>query len=174
MLYIIIITLLFYRLVFFPLAPGELSPLTWISMGAAAITTLSGARLLASAHEWAFLAGMEPFLKGYTLFFWSSATWWIPLLVVLGLWRHPVRGFPLRYEPQYWGMVFPLGMYTACTFVLARATGLSFLEWIPSIFSGLPWLPGLRSLRGCSSPLAAASAPCVLCAPKETEDEPFP
>ncbi|HUI70113.1 MAG TPA: tellurite resistance/C4-dicarboxylate transporter family protein [Spirochaetia bacterium] len=151
MLYIIIMTLLFYRLVFFALAPGDLSPLSWVSMGAAAITTLSGARLVLSAGEWSFLAGLGSFLTGFTILFWSVATWWIPLLVVLGVWRHLVRGIPFRYQPHYWGMVFPLGMYTACTFVTSRATGLSFLTVIPGVFLWIAlaaWLAVFAGMLG--------------------------
>ena len=32
------------------------------------------------------------------------------MLVILGIWRHLIRRFPLRYDPLYWGAVFPLGM----------------------------------------------------------------
>ena len=26
---------------------------------------------------------------------WATATWWIPMLVILGVWRHGYRRFPL-------------------------------------------------------------------------------
>jgi tellurite resistance protein TehA-like permease len=54
-------------------------------------------------------------VKGFTLFFWATATWWIPLLLLLEGWRHLWRHVPLRYETDDWGIVFPAGMYTVAT-----------------------------------------------------------
>jgi tellurite resistance protein TehA-like permease len=134
MLYIWIVSLMFYRYVFFRIEPRDLAPPYWISMGAMAISTLAGSLLVASAPDAPFLASLAPFIKGFTVFYWATGTWWIPLLVVLLAWRHGYGGVPMRYEPLYWSAVFPLGMYAAGTFQMAHALDLAFL------FPVLPFL----------------------------------
>jgi tellurite resistance protein TehA-like permease len=134
MLYIWMMSLIFYRYTFFPFSPGDLSPPYWINMGAMAISTLAGSLLIINAPDAPFLLSLLPFLKGFTVFYWATGTWWIPMLVILALWRHVYRRFPLKYDPLYWGAVFPLGMYAASTERMIVAMGFDFLRFLPSVF----------------------------------------
>jgi tellurite resistance protein TehA-like permease len=169
MLYIWVISLIFYRKTFFAFSPGDLTPPYWISMGAMAISTLAGAGLAQNAPDAPFLASLLPFIKGFTVFYWATGTWWIPMLLVLEVWQHGFRRVPLRYDPLYWGAVFPLGMYAVATKHMAGALALPFLACVgPAFFLaavaawmlafiGLAWELWSRTVRnrfdrdGCDS-----------------------
>ena len=134
MLYIWMMSLIFYRYTFFPLSPGDLSPPYWINMGAMAISTLAGSLLVINVPDAPFLLSLLPFIKGFTIFYWATGTWWIPMLVILALWRHVYRRFPVKYDPLYWGAVFPIGMYAAGTHEMNLAMGFTILEVLPEVF----------------------------------------
>lgn len=134
MLYIWMMSLIFYRYTFFRFSPGDLSPPYWINMGAMAISTLAGSLLIINAPDAPFLLSLLPFLKGFTVFYWATGTWWIPMLLVLGVWRYVYKRYPLEYDPLYWGAVFPLGMYAAGTYELITAMAFDFLGFLPRVF----------------------------------------
>lgn len=134
MLYIWMISLIFYRYTFFRFSPTDFMPPYWINMGAVAISTLAGTALLGAAGDSPLVASIRPFVKGFTILWWATATWWIPMLVLLGIWRHAVRRVPFAYDPLYWGLVFPLGMYAVATWRLVDTFELPFLAWISRAF----------------------------------------
>jgi tellurite resistance protein TehA-like permease len=133
MLYVWLISLIFYRYSFFPMTREDVLPPYWINMGAMAISTLGGCVLLAEVENSPLLAGLSEFITGVTLVFWATATWWIPFLIVLGFWRHVAQRVPIAYDPAYWSMVFPLGMYTACTWRLSALVPVPHLDAIPAV-----------------------------------------
>lgn len=143
MLYIWLISLIFYRYMFFRFEPSDLAPPYWINMGAVAITTLAGAELIGAFGDLPVIYDMLPFIKGLTTMYWATATWWIPMLLLLGIWRHGVQRFKFAYDPLYWGLVFPLGMYSVCTFKLGAILKITIFSLIAQtflIFALIAWL----------------------------------
>ena len=98
-----------------------------------AITVLAGSNLLAAASESPRIERLAPFIEGVVVLAWATATFWFPLMVAIGIWRHVINRIPLRYHPSYWALVFPLGMYGVATFRMRAAVGLEALGWLPKV-----------------------------------------
>ncbi len=130
LLYLIFIALIMYRFFFLPVKPADLTPPYWINMGAMAITTVAGARLLEIAHPDSFLMTLRSYIEGFTVMMWAWGSWWIPLLIIIGVWKYIVAREPARYQPALWSIVFPLGMYATSLHLLSRISGLEFLETV--------------------------------------------
>ena len=132
-LYLIVMTLVFLRWTFQPLEPTEADPPAWIAAGAVAITVLAGSNLLAARAVSPRVDRLGPLIEGLLTLAWATATFWFPLMVAIGIWRHIVSHLPLRYHPSYWALVFPLGMYGAATFKMRAVIKLDQLEWAPKV-----------------------------------------
>ncbi len=133
MLYLIVMTMVFLRWTFQPLDPAEADPPAWIAAGAVAITVLAGSNLLLAQQASDRIARVAPFVEGVVVMAWATSTFWFPLMVAIGVWRHIVRRFPLRYHPSYWAMVFPLGMYGVATYRIRVAIDLDALAFLPPL-----------------------------------------
>jgi tellurite resistance protein TehA-like permease len=132
-LYLIVMTMLFLRWTFSPLGPDELQPPSWIAAGAVAITVLAGSNLLAARQISPRLDQLAPFIEGMIILAWATATFWFPVMIAIGIWRHLVKRVPLRYHPAYWALVFPIGMYGAATYKMIAVTNLNDLDVVPKL-----------------------------------------
>ncbi len=132
-LYGIFVTLFCYRIFFLEMTDDDYTPLMWVIMGAAAISANASSALALSTPIMSVLVPLHPIVDMVALVSWAWATWWIPLLVVIGVWKHFVRHIPVHYEPRQWSIVFPLGMYTVTSFRLALAAEFEPLHWVSHV-----------------------------------------
>ena len=127
-LYLLLVSLILLRWLTVAMTPATLGPPYWILMGATAITVLAGARILNLPAALPVTRATAGFVEGFSFALWAFGTWWIPLLIALGLWRHIRRHWPLSYEPTLWSVVFPLGMYSVATLSFGKVAHLNFME----------------------------------------------
>jgi tellurite resistance protein TehA-like permease len=136
MLYVILIVIIFLRLLVVEITPAEMVPAYWIAMGATAISVRAAAGILVlhGPPATSMVSELRSFLVGLSFVLWAFGTWWIPLLVVLGIWRYLLRHYTRTYEPRLWSVVFPLGMYTVASYSLGRAANLDFMVSIARVW----------------------------------------
>jgi tellurite resistance protein TehA-like permease len=132
-LYLILITMIFARLLLFDVAPADLEPGYWIAMGATAITVLAGARILNLPHAIPVVGQSAGTVAGFSLMLWAFGTWMLPFLVAIGLWRHVAHRVPFGYEVGLWSMVFPLGMYATASAEFGGAARLPFMVAVGAV-----------------------------------------
>jgi hypothetical protein len=126
LLYVILITIIFARLLLFDVAAADLEPSYWIAMGATAITVLAGARIL-NLHGSPLVAHGAATVQGVSLMLWAFGSWMLPFLVAVGLWRHIGHRLPITYDVALWSVVFPLGMYATASAEFGGADALAFM-----------------------------------------------
>ena len=136
-LYAIFVTLFCYRIFFLSMSEEDYSPLMWVIMGAAAICANASSTLSLNDPMMPVLVAMHPVVDATALLAWAWASWWIPLLVVIGIWKHYLRGHPIHYHPMQWSIVFPLGMYTVTSYRLALAADFTPLHVLSH---GMVWV----------------------------------
>lgn len=135
--YVVVTWLIMWRALVGPFVPEKVTPDSWILMGALAIATLAGNRILAARPATTGLDWLITVARPQTLVLWIMASAWIPLLLAAQMWRAARRPASLHYEGVWWATVFPLGMYSAATFglgvaqrnLILRTVSLSFF-WV--------------------------------------------
>lgn len=132
-LYVVILSHVVLKLLFSPIKSSDMVAPNWIILGAAAISTMAGAQLAQTYIVDQNYTTLH-ILKTFTLVHWATATWWGPLLVALGIWKHFIKKDSFKYEPQMWSLVFPLGMYTAATYKFSHVLEQN---WITHISQGV-------------------------------------
>lgn len=133
-IYLIFSWLIIWRAMASPLVPDELTPDSWILMGALAICALAGDHLMtamSAADRVRWPAGVVTVVISILL---VLASLWIPVLLTAEVWlaRHNGVAWPLTRA--WWSAVFPLGTYSVATNASAQALQLPGLRTISSVF----------------------------------------
>lgn len=130
-LYVAVAVFVALRMMTYRLDPREFDPPYWVSMGALAITVVAAARIAEMASS-PMVDATRGLVAGMAVLFWCFATWMIPALFGIGIWRHWVRKVPFVYEPGLWSIVFPLGMYSVAGIYLGRVNALPIVDAVGS------------------------------------------
>jgi tellurite resistance protein TehA-like permease len=101
----------------------------WVAMGGSSITVLAAALILQDRGA-PVTGAARPALTAAAVCFWVLATSLIPLLAGRVVWRHLLRGEPVRYRGDLWMIVFPAGMYATASLQLGSAARLTLVHTV--------------------------------------------
>ncbi|XUW93364.1 TDT family transporter (plasmid) [Burkholderia sp. M6-3] len=123
-----ILTIVLFRLIIHRLPHRELGVTSWLTLGpigtgALGLVTLGDAASKAFATTSLRDIGSLASTFGVfgALLLWGAGLWWLAC-AVLFMWRYRLEGLP--FNLGWWGLTFPLGVYTLATFALGRSTGV--------------------------------------------------
>lgn len=133
LIYLAVTWLIAWRALAGPFIPDEVTPDSWILMGALAISALAGAHLVAGVHA-LHLSGYLAWVRPLTIAVWVLAGLWIPALLHGQLWSVERRPGALHYTRVWWSAVFPIGMYAAANHAIAVQLHLRSLRTISLVF----------------------------------------
>lgn len=160
LLFLLVASLIYDRLVFHPLPAAPLAPPLWIGLGPVGVAVLGLLRLAqVGAPIWGSAATAFATMSsiGATIV-WGFGLWWLAaaILLLVGY----LRAGRLPYSVGWWAFTFPLGAYAAATLALARAWQSDVLEgFAVALFVGLAvfWVVvSLGTLRAVRSGVAWA------------------
>jgi tellurite resistance protein TehA-like permease len=133
-LYLVVTGLIAWRVLAKALRPEEVTPDSWILMGALAIMALAGDHILTAARTLRASAGLTDWTGPVTHGAWVLASLWIPVLLYAQLWRADQVAGSMRYQGAWWAAVFPLGMYSSTCAATATALRIPSLQTISLVF----------------------------------------
>ena len=186
-LYLFIAPLLIYRLFFKPFQPEDWKAPYWICMGAVAIITWAGSEFVVYMPAIAPWEGIREITLWMTILAWTIGTCWIPYQLIMDIRKFIsvditnsapwwIKVFPWSrlafgrqhhlYDPSSWSRVFPMGMYTACTLALAKATGFGSLGIISRYWGWFALLIWSLTLMGMLRSVISLRSRCVETIPR--------
>ncbi|WP_175950716.1 TDT family transporter [Burkholderia sp. BCC0405] len=151
-----VLTLVFFRLVIHKLPHRDLAPSSWLTLGpigTGALGILSLGKAAPAAFEGSAFAQLGTLANELGLacafLLWSAGIWWFVIAVLFTL-RYRKEG--MQFNLGWWGFTFPLGVYTAATIGLYRATDMMVFAVLGTSFALLLFsfwsVVVTRTLRG--------------------------
>ena len=125
---VLLLGVLFLRLAVHNLPPGELAISTWISLGTLG-TGIMGILLLGADSNALFpsiASGLQASATLVALVLWGFGLWWFFQSIALTI--HYAHHRRLPFNLGWWGLTFPLGVFTGGTDLLRKAFPIPLLD----------------------------------------------
>lgn len=133
-LYLVVAGLIGWRALAAPFLPDQVTPDSWVLMGALAIAGVASDHLLHAVRAGGLLSRLSGPLQATSLITWILATVWIPVLLYAEIWRADRSTGSLRFAGVWWSAVFPLGMYATVCATTGASLRLPQLATISLVF----------------------------------------